>query len=69
VAQIAELTGEFRAALQNHVDDRLFRSLLIDLRSATTAVTMLSEIGGCRDRYPSAARSPPTAGKRRLPAT
>lgn len=53
VARIAELTSEIRAALADHVDGPTFRSLFIDPTSAITAATMLSEIGDCRERYPS----------------
>jgi transposase len=53
VARIAELTSEIRAALADHLDGPTFRSLFIDPKSAITAATMLSEIGDCRDRYPS----------------
>jgi transposase len=52
VARIAELTSEIRASLADHVDGSTFRSLFIDPKSAITAATMLSEIGDCRDRYP-----------------
>lgn len=53
VARIAELTAEIRAALADHVDGPTFRSLFKDPKSAITAAAMLSEIGDCRDRYPS----------------
>jgi transposase len=53
VARIAELTSEIRAALADHVDGPTFRSLFCDPKSAVCAATMLSEIGDCRDRYPS----------------
>jgi transposase len=52
VARIGELTSEIRAALADHPDGPTFRSLFIDPKSALTAATMLSEIGDCRDRYP-----------------
>jgi transposase len=52
VAKISELTSEIRAALHDHVDGPTFRSLFIDPKSAVTAAAMLSEIGDCRDRYP-----------------
>ena len=52
-AKISELTSEIRAALADHVDGPTFRSLFIDPHSAITAATILSEIGDCRERYPS----------------
>jgi transposase len=52
VARIGELTAELRGALADHVDGPTFRSLFIDPKSAVTAATMLSEMGDCRDRYP-----------------
>jgi transposase len=55
VARIAELTSEIRAALQDHVDGPTFRSLFVDPKSAVAAATMLSEMGDCRDRYPTKA--------------
>jgi transposase len=55
VARISELTAEIRGALQDHADGPTFRSLFIDPKSAVAAATMLSEIGDCRDRYPTKA--------------
>jgi transposase len=52
VARIGELTSEIRAALADHADGPTFRSLFIDPKSTVAAATMLSEIGDCRDRYP-----------------
>jgi transposase len=52
VARIAELTSEIRAGLHEHADGPTFRSLFIDPKSAVCAAAMLSEIGDCRDRYP-----------------
>jgi transposase len=52
VTRIAELTSEIRAALADHTDGPTFRSLFIDPKTAVTAAVMLSEIGDCRDRYP-----------------
>jgi transposase len=52
VATIAELTSEIRRALAEHDDGATFRSLFKDPKSATTAATMLAEIGDCRARYP-----------------
>jgi transposase len=55
VTRISELTAEIRGALQDHADGPTFRSLFIDPKSAVAAATMLSEIGDCRDRYPTKA--------------
>jgi transposase len=55
VARISELTAEIRAALADHADGPTFRSLFIDPKSAVAAAAMLSEIGDCRDRYPTVA--------------
>jgi transposase len=55
VARISELTSEIRAALADHVDGRTFRSLFRDPKTAVCAAAMLSEIGDCRDRYPTKA--------------
>jgi transposase len=55
VARIAELTGQIRAALDDHVDGATFRSLFIDPKSAVCAAAMLAEMGDCRDRYPTVA--------------
>jgi len=55
VARIGELTSEIRAALGDHVDGPTFRSLFRDPKSAVAAAAMLSEIGDCRDRYPTKA--------------
>ena len=55
VRQISELTSEIRASLQDHVDGPTFRSLFIDPKSAVCAAAMLSEMGDCRDRYPTKA--------------
>ena len=53
VAHIAKLTAEIRQALEEHPDGATFRSLFIAPDSILCAATMLSEIGDCRDRYPS----------------
>jgi transposase len=53
VARISELTIEIRHALQAHPDGPTFRSLFIDPDSWLCAASMLSEIGDCRQRYPS----------------
>jgi transposase len=55
VARIGELTSEIRGALADHPDGATFRSLFIDPKSAVCAAAMLSEIGDCRDRYPTKA--------------
>ena len=55
VRQISELTSEVRNALQDHVDRPTFRSLFRDPKSAVCAAAMLSEMGDCRDRYPTRA--------------
>jgi transposase len=55
VARIAELTSEIRTGLQDHPDGPTFRSLFRDPKSAVSAAAMLSEIGDCRDRYPTVA--------------
>ncbi|MDX6661123.1 MAG: hypothetical protein QOJ55_1945 [Solirubrobacteraceae bacterium] len=52
IAKIRELTSEIRGGLAEHPDGPTFRSLFIDPKSAITAAVMLSEIGDCRDRYP-----------------
>jgi transposase len=55
VARISELTSEIRSALHDHPDGATFHSLFRDPKSAICAATMLSEIGDCRDRYPTIA--------------
>jgi transposase len=55
IARISELTSEIRAGLHDHVDGPTFRSLFIDPKSAVCAATLLSEMGDCRDRYPTKA--------------
>jgi transposase len=52
VTRIGELTSEIRSSLHDHVDGPTFRSLFIDPKSAVAAAALLSEIGDCRDRYP-----------------
>ncbi|MCA1677911.1 MAG: IS110 family transposase [Actinobacteria bacterium] len=52
IAKIRELTSEIRAGLTEHPDGPTFRSLFIDPKSAVCAASMLSEIGDCRERYP-----------------
>ena len=53
VAAIRVLTAQIRQALDDHPDGRMFRSLFIAPDSVLCAATMISEIGDCRDRYPS----------------
>jgi len=53
VARISELTIQIRHALDEHPDGPTFRSLFIAPDSWLCAATMLSEMGDCRDRYPS----------------
>jgi transposase len=55
VGQIGELTSEIRDALADHADGPTFRSLFRDPKSAVSAAAMLTEIGDCRDRYPTVA--------------
>ena len=64
VARISELTIEIRNALDAHPDGATFRSLFIAADSWLCAATMLSEIGDCRERYPTY-RAP---GRRRRPS-
>jgi transposase len=52
IARIAELTGEIRGALADHVDGPTFRSLFRDPKTAICPATILAEMGDCRDRYP-----------------
>jgi Transposase IS116/IS110/IS902 family len=53
VARISELTIQIRHALDEHPDGPTFRSLFVAPDSWLCAATMLSEMGDCRDRYPS----------------
>jgi transposase len=53
VARISELSVEIRHALDEHPDGQTFRSLFIAQDSWLCAAAMLSEIGDCRERYPS----------------
>jgi transposase len=52
VKRIAELTSEIRAGLGEHPDGPTFRSLCKDSKSTVCAAAMLSEIGDCRECYP-----------------
>ena len=63
VARITELTSEIPAALADHADGATFRSLFRDPRSAIAAAALLSEIGDCRDRYPTKAALAADAGQ------
>jgi transposase len=63
VARIAELTSEIRGALHQHTDGPTFRSLFRDPKSAVCAAAMLSEIGDCRERYPTTAALAADAGQ------
>lgn len=53
VQKISELTIEIRHQLDQHPDGQTFRSLFIAADSWLCAATLLSEIGDCRERYPS----------------
>jgi transposase len=63
VARISELTIEIRRALDAHPDGPTFRSLFIAADSWLCAATMLSEIGDCRDRYPTSRALAADAGQ------
>jgi transposase len=52
VAHISELTSEIRGAVADHPDGTTFRSLFRDPKSVVCAAALLSEMGDCRDRYP-----------------
>ena len=52
VAQISQLTGEIRGAIQRHPDGPIFLSLFRDPKSVVTAAGLLAEIGDNRARYP-----------------
>ena len=52
VARISELTIQIRHSLDQHPDGPTYRSLFIAQDSWLCAATMLSEIGDCRERYP-----------------
>jgi transposase len=55
VARIAELTSEIRSALHDHPDGEIFCSLFRAPKTAICPASLLSEIGDCRDRYPTKA--------------
>ncbi len=63
VEKIAQLTAEIRHALDEHPDGPTFRSLFIAPDSWLCAASVVSEIGDCRERYPSS-----HAGRRRRPS-
>lgn len=52
VAKITELTSEIAHRLRTHPDGEIFLSLFRDPKSVVTAAALLSEIGDCRERYP-----------------
>ena len=54
VAKIGELTGEIAHRVRAHPDGHVFLSLFRDPKSVVCAAALLSEIGDCRERYPSA---------------
>jgi transposase len=63
VAKISELTSEIRAALADHADGPTFRSLFVDPKSTVAAAALLSEIGDCRERYPTSRALAADAGQ------
>ena len=54
VAKISELTNEIAHRVHAHPDGQVFLSLFRDPKSVICAAALLSEIGDCRARYPSA---------------
>jgi hypothetical protein len=54
VAQIKALEGQIRHAIHSHPDGEIFLSLFRSPTTVLTAATLLSEIGDCRARYPTA---------------
>ena len=52
VAQISQLTGEIRGAIQRHPDGPIFLSFFRDPKSVVCAAGLLAEIGDNRTRYP-----------------
>ena len=62
VAQIRLLTSEIAHAVRAHPDGHIFLSLFRDPKSVVTAATLLSEIGDCRGRYPTAEHLAADAG-------
>jgi transposase len=51
-AQIKQLESEIRTQVRAHPDGRIFLSLFKSPNSVITAAELLSEIGDCRERYP-----------------
>jgi len=62
VKQIRLLTSEIAHAVRAHPDGQIFLSLCKDPKSVITAATLLSEIGDCRARYPTAEHLAADAG-------
>jgi transposase len=62
VEQIRLLTSEIAHAVRAHPDGEIFLSLFRDAKSVVTAATLLSEIGDCRARYPTAEQLAADAG-------
>ena len=62
-AQIKQLEAEIRMQVRAHPDGPIFLSLFKSPNSVITAAELLAEIGDCRERYPTATRSPPTPAK------
>jgi transposase len=54
VTAINTLERQIANALAEHPDGEIFHSLFRDPKSVITAATLLSEIGDCRNRYPTA---------------
>jgi transposase len=54
VAKIRELTSEIAHRVRAHPDGPVFLSLFRDPHSVVCAAALLSEIGDCRNRYPTA---------------
>ena len=52
VAQIRQLERQIAAAVREHPDGEIFRSLFKRPESVITAATLVAEIGDCRARYP-----------------
>jgi transposase len=62
VGQIAELTGQIRAALAVHPDGAIFAPLFRDPRTAICPATLIAELGDSRERYPTNAALAADAG-------
>ncbi|MCA1693806.1 MAG: transposase [Actinobacteria bacterium] len=63
VTRISELTSEIRGALAQHPDGQTFQSLFRDPKTAICPATILSELGDCRERYPTRATLASDAGQ------